>query len=176
MKAKIPGSQPQCPTLMSMRTLVALECDATPEAECGTGATAGKCKIDEGSCSFVDSMIFELLLGKEDGQNVASMISSCEQHSSKDACEVQTMDLDFFGQKFPTKQKVKTVMSFKGVTVVNPGQIKTALAATIGGDVKVEDITLTKIHFPVKVGNFTQSTEGAYTRHAGHSAIYRLIG
>ena len=176
MKAKIPGSQPQCPTLMSMMTPSYLECIATPEAECGTGATAGKCEMDEGSCSIDESIMFELLLGKEDGQNVASMMSSCEQHSSKAACEVQTMDLDFFGKKNPTKQKVKTVMSFKGITVVNPGKIKTALAATIGGDVKVEDITLTKIHFPVKVGNFTQSTEGAYTRHAGHSAIYRLIG
>lgn len=63
------------------------------------------------------------------------------------------MDLDFFGKKNPSKKKVKTAMGFRGVTKVDADStddMKKAIASTIGGDVKAEDIIFTKIHFPVK--------------------------
>jgi hypothetical protein len=86
--------------------------------------------------------------------SVADMYRACEQHhASASGCAAQTMDVDFFGKKYPSKKKVKTALSFKGVTKVDANEttkMKAAIASTLGGDVRSEDITFTKIHFPVK--------------------------
>ena len=93
------------------------------------------------------------------GQTLAA-VRSCQTHSGNaGGCAAQTMDVDFFGLKNPSKKKVKTALSFKGVTKVDADStksMKAAIAKTLGGDVVADDITFTKIHFPVKVGGWTR--------------------
>jgi len=154
--APVPGYAPRCPSLMDKAMKSGEECFMMTEpAMC---ASNSKCMVEtyEGqqSCTAKPESMFTAMAGEKDGKNMMSMMSACEVHTgNQGSCEAQTMDVDFFGRANPSKKKVTTAMSFKGVTKVDEAtatKMKKAIAGSLGDDVKAEDITFTKVHFPVK--------------------------
>eukprot|EP00740_Mantoniella_antarctica_P023073 CAMPEP_0198702730 /NCGR_PEP_ID=MMETSP1468-20131203/388931_1 /TAXON_ID=1461545 /ORGANISM="Mantoniella sp, Strain CCMP1436" /LENGTH=428 /DNA_ID=CAMNT_0044461309 /DNA_START=3325 /DNA_END=4611 /DNA_ORIENTATION=+ len=161
MAAPLPGTEPRCPTFNDKVGLSSVRCKSMKSGSpCTVEATNGECELIPNPLGEVGevcrhtnsrSYTYSMMAGVEDGQNMGSMEKACAQHEKKKtACYAQTMDLDFFGKKNPTKKKVQTAMSFKGITLVSKTKMTAAIASTLGGDVTSADIVFTKVHFPVK--------------------------
>ena len=148
MNAPVPGYAPECPSLMSKVTEAHTACYALGAAKCSSNS---KCMIERDMCTLKQEQYYTIMAGEEDGKNMALVERTCSQHKNNDAaCKAQTLDLDFFGKKYPSKKKVKTKLSFKNVKDYKEDKMKKAIAKSIGKDVKAEDIHIKKSHFPVK--------------------------
>eukprot|EP00227_Mantoniella_beaufortii_P022065 CAMPEP_0197576610 /NCGR_PEP_ID=MMETSP1326-20131121/1568_1 /TAXON_ID=1155430 /ORGANISM="Genus nov. species nov., Strain RCC2288" /LENGTH=533 /DNA_ID=CAMNT_0043139565 /DNA_START=189 /DNA_END=1790 /DNA_ORIENTATION=- len=163
MTAEVPGQAPRCASIADkMITSMGpamLKC--APNTDAASCAAAAGCtwesEDDSGGdmsmCVPDQGVQFTAVAGEVDGANLLSMLNKCKAAGSAAACAAVKLEMDFFAVQNPTKKKVSTTVTLKGITNVDKAsqvKMKAAIAASLGAGVSAADIVFKKVHFPVK--------------------------